>query len=130
MGYTVKKKYKQNLITILIILTIGGLIYYLFSPEESAFFPQCPFHFLTGYDCPGCGSQRAIHHLLHLNIRSAFLSNPLLILFIPFLILGIYLEYFGGKERHPHIRKALYSKRAIYIILIIIIVFWIGRNII
>ncbi|MBB4034666.1 hypothetical protein GGR21_000553 [Dysgonomonas hofstadii] len=108
---------------------MGGILFYLFSPEESGFFPVCPFHYLTGYDCPGCGSQRALHHLSHLHLREAFLSNPLLIIAIPFLISGIYLEYFGGKERHPEIRKALYSKRAVYIILAIIILFWIGRNV-
>jgi len=126
----INKKYKKRIAVIALVLVAGGIVFFLFSPEESRFFPQCPFHYLTGYDCPGCGSQRSLHHLSHLNIKGAFLSNPLLVIAIPFLIFGIYLEYFGGKERHPRIRKALYSKRAVYIILAIIILFWIGRNII
>lgn len=127
---TFRTKYVWRFLVAIFVLISGGIIYYLFSPAESQFFPQCPFHFLTGYDCPGCGSQRAIHNLLHLKIKEAFLSNPLLVVAIPFLIFGIYLEYFGGKERHPKIRKALYSKRAIYVILAIIILFWVGRNLI
>lgn len=114
----------------LAILIGGGLIYFLFSPEESVFFPKCPFHVITGLDCPGCGSQRAIHHLLHLQFKEAFLSNPLLIVAIPYLILGLYIEYFGGKEKYPRMKQLFYSRKAIYIVLIIIIAFWIGRNLI
>ena len=49
-------------------------------PEYSAFIPKCPFRWFTGLDCPACGSQRAIHQLLHLNIKGAFGYNPFLIL--------------------------------------------------
>jgi len=125
------KKTRFIWIPILVIVPVVGLIvYYLFNPGESSFFPQCPFHYLTGWDCPGCGSQRALHHLLHLNIKGAFLSNPLLISAIPYLIICVYLEYFGGKKKHPKIRKALYSKRAVLTIFILIMVFWVVRNLI
>lgn len=123
-------KYITQLFVILIVLSISGLVYYFFSPEESGLFPRCPFHSFTGFECPGCGSQRAIHHLLHFNIYKAFISNPLLIISIPYILVCLWLEYFGGKERYPKIRKALYGKSAVYAVLIIIIVFWIGRNLI
>ena len=126
----IDKKYKQRFTIIVVTLIAGGIIFYLFSPEESKFFPQCPFHYLTGLDCPGCGSQRAVHHLLHLDIKNAFLCNPLLVVAVPYLIFGVYMEYFGGKECLPKTRKALYGKRAACIILVVIILFWIGRNII
>ncbi|MBK5720471.1 DUF2752 domain-containing protein [Dysgonomonas sp. Marseille-P4677] len=125
-----KSKHIQQLLAIVFLLLTGGLFYYLFSPEESDLFPKCVFHSMTGLDCPGCGSQRAIHHLLHLRIKEAFLSNALLILVIPYIILCIYIEYFGGKEKFPKIRKIVFSKTAIWGILIIILLFWIGRNLI
>jgi len=124
------KYYIQRLSGIVVILAIGGIFYYLFSPEESTFFPKCPFHSLTGLDCPGCGSQRAIHHLLHFQLKEAFLSNPLMIMVIPYIVMGIYIEYFGGKEKYPRIRQLLYGKNAAYIALIVIIVFWIVRNLV
>lgn len=125
-----KSKYTRQLLIIAILLLVGGLFYYLFSPEESNLFPKCTFHTMTGFDCPGCGSQRAIHHLLHLRVKEAFFCNPLLLLVIPYIILCIYLEYFGGKKRFPKLRRTIYSKTAIWGILIIILLFWIGRNLV
>ena len=125
-----KYTYIRPLLGIAILLIAGGIIYYLFSPEESSLFPQCPFHAVTGLDCPGCGSQRAVHHLLHLQIKEAFSSNPLLIIAIPYILICIYMEYFGGKEKYPYIRQSLYSRTAIYTVLLTIILFWIGRNLV
>lgn len=125
-----RSRYIPQLLVIVFLLLVGSLLYYIFSPEESDFFPKCTFHTLTGLDCPGCGSQRAIHHLLHLRIKEAFLSNPLLMLVIPYIILCLYMEYFGGKERFSKIRKVIYSKYAIWGILTIILLFWIIRNIV
>lgn len=122
-------KYLTRVIVISCLLVFAAIIYFVFSPAESTYFPQCPFHRITGFDCPGCGSQRAIHHLLHLRLKDAFVSNPLLILAIPYLIVGIYFEYFGGKEKFPNARKAFFGKRAIILVLILIVLFWIGRNI-
>lgn len=113
------------------LITIAVIIYFLFSPEESgSFFPPCPFHYVTGLDCPGCGSQRAIHHLLHLDFKMAFMRNPLLVMALPYILLGIYLEYFGGKERHPKLREILFGRNASIAIFVIVIVYWIGRNVI
>ncbi len=125
-----EKKYILRLVIIMILIIIGGVFYYLFSPAENDFFPQCTFHKMTGLDCPGCGSQRAIHHLLHLRIKESFFSNPLLVIAIPYVLLCLYLEYFGGKESFPRLRKALYSKISVWGILIVILLFWIIRNLV
>ncbi len=34
--------------------------------------PRCLFKLITGYECPGCGSQRAFHSLLHGDIAAAW----------------------------------------------------------
>lgn len=112
------------------MLLIVGVIYYLFNPAESGLFPPCPFHSITGLECPGCGSQRTFHYLLHFQLKDAFFTNPLLVIAIPYIITGIYVEYFGGKEKYPRVRKILYGKNAIVFVLIVIILFWIGRNLV
>ncbi|MCB0770314.1 MAG: DUF2752 domain-containing protein [Flavobacteriales bacterium] len=66
----------------------GVLLYlvhlYLHDPEHGGFL-SCPFRLLTGLLCPGCGSQRAVHDLLHLRLEDAFRHNGLLVASIPLL---------------------------------------------
>lgn len=60
--------------------------------------PPCPFHALTGYYCPGCGSTRALYSLLHGDAAHAMAMNPLLVLAIP-LILLMALHIAGWRPR-------------------------------
>lgn len=41
--------------------------------------PPCAFKALTGVPCPTCGSTRAIVHLSHGDVASAFFMNPLVL---------------------------------------------------
>lgn len=45
-------------------------------PTEGLGIP-CPFRTVTGLLCPGCGSGRALHHLLHGEVGLALAHNPL-----------------------------------------------------
>lgn len=65
------------------------VVFYYFDPSDHAasrYFPPCMFHAVTHLNCPGCGSQRAIHYLLHGRIAQALAMNALLVISIPFLI--------------------------------------------
>jgi len=64
---------------------MGGVLVllYLFHPAQTAIFPPCLIHSATGYYCPGCGSLRAIHNLLHGNVGAAISLNPLMVVSIP-----------------------------------------------
>ena len=70
-----------------IVLTAAIFLYSAFDPADSVFWPKCPFYLLTGLECPGCGSQRAIHSLLNGDPVSAMHYNLLLVLAIPYLLL-------------------------------------------
>lgn len=71
---------------------------YFFSPSEGGIFPPCPTHYLTGLYCPGCGTLRALHALVHLDFAEAFSQNALMVIFIPILpIMILYPEKFSGK---------------------------------
>ncbi len=124
-------KHKKYLLISVVALFAATALFILFyiDPNVYPLFPRCPFLVATGLECPGCGSQRAMHQLLHLNIGGAFNQNPLLVVYLPYVVLGLYLEYFGGNKRMPRVRKTLYGKRAAIVILISIILFWIARNI-
>jgi hypothetical protein len=60
-------------------------VLYALNPSVSRLFPPCPLHSLTGLYCPGCGSLRATHLLLHGNFTGAFDMNPLMVLSLPIL---------------------------------------------
>lgn len=62
-----------------------GLLYF-FNPLTAGFFPPCLFHRLTGLECIGCGSTRAVHALVHGEVVQAFWLNPLVISALPLLI--------------------------------------------
>lgn len=107
------------------------LLYGFFDPEKSILFPKCIFHAITGLKCPGCGTQRAIHQLLHGNFAAAMHCNALAVLSVPYIALGIFLgtrnisnPFLASVKRH------LYSGNAVYVALSVIAAFWILRNII
>lgn len=81
---------------------------------------------LTGYQCPGCGSQRAIHALLHGNIVDAFKFNAGFI--IGLLVIAIYLFAEMFKTHFNRFYRILNSPTAIYSILAAIIAWWVLRN--
>jgi hypothetical protein len=55
-------------------------VLFFFDPETSSFYPPCLFRTFLGTQCPGCGSLRAAHQLLHGNFAEAWaLNKPLLI---------------------------------------------------
>ena len=43
----------------------------------AALLPACPWHAWTGWPCPGCGTTRALTHLLHADPLGALRFNPL-----------------------------------------------------
>ena len=57
-----------------------------FDPNAAgSILPPCPFLALTGWLCPGCGSTRALHALLHGDLVRALAMNPLLVIASPLL---------------------------------------------
>jgi hypothetical protein len=73
----------------LVLLTLGAIamaaILFAFNPALGLFYPACTFYQTTGLLCPGCGSLRAMHQLLHGHLREALHLNVLLIFSLPLI---------------------------------------------
>jgi hypothetical protein len=110
----------------LFILLVAILLYGLANPANVPF-PKCPFRSLTGLLCPGCGSQRGIHQLLHGHFAEAFKLNALLIPSILYGLSGAVINLFIPKH-WPMVREKYYGTNAAYIALTIILIYWFGRN--
>ncbi|MBF0457279.1 MAG: DUF2752 domain-containing protein [Nitrospirae bacterium] len=105
------------------ILIVAAAVVYIYDPSLNEFYPECLFHKLTGLYCPGCGSTRAMHQLLHGHIAAAFKLNPLTVTALPFLIFGMLAETgVLTSQKRP-------SPRYIKILIAAVVLFWILRNI-
>ncbi|MBN2019074.1 MAG: DUF2752 domain-containing protein [Sedimentisphaerales bacterium] len=83
------KAEKRYFLTGFLAVTLG-LIYW-FDPAETHIFPSCQFYTLTGLYCPGCGTMRAFHQLLHGSLTGALSMNPLMVIALPVVLL-LYLR--------------------------------------
>ena len=54
-----------------------GVVVHLHDPTQPGNYPTCPFLWLTGWACPGCGTLRASHELTEGNVVGALAYNPL-----------------------------------------------------
>jgi len=122
-----KKVLKISLVVMLSFFFI--IFYYFFNPLQESFFPKCIIKSCTGFYCTGCGSQRAIHQLLHLNILKALQYNAFLTLTFPFLLVLVYnLIYnfiFDTKKRI----MILYNNTFVISFFSLMLLFTILRNI-
>ena len=66
-----------------VCIVVAGL--YFLSPYDSGVYAPCPFNALTDLHCPGCGTLRGLHELLHGRIGSAIGLNLLMVLSLPFM---------------------------------------------
>ena len=106
----------------------GVTVLRIFDPATSGVFPPCPVHYLTGWYCPGCGSLRAVHQLLHGNLSAAWAMNPLTVVLLPFLTYGliawVVAETYGKQLPQPFLPATWIRALGVAIIL-----FGIARNI-
>jgi hypothetical protein len=81
---------KNRLLSLIFVAFAGAVVMLrVLDPATSGIFPPCPVRYWTGWYCPGCGSLRAIHQLLHGNLRAAWALNPLTMVLLPFLTYGL-----------------------------------------
>jgi hypothetical protein len=111
---------------LLVTAALALLLIYFFFDARKGGFPECPFHLLTGWFCPGCGSQRALSSLLHGKVFEATHNNILMVLFLPLLLYSAFIEvrYAGSRKM-----KLWYSPVFVKVVLVIVICFWVIRNI-
>lgn len=120
---------RRPLIILLVaaLLLVLGLVYYALDPSSSTLFPRCTFLSLTSYKCPGCGSQRAVHALLHGDLAAAFRYNALLLIAIPWIALCLFAE--SRRTCNPRLYARLNAPLLIWLFLAMVLIWWLLRNI-
>lgn len=98
---------------------------YIFDPVGGAFpYPRCWIKLLTGYDCPGCGSARALHALVHGHVAEAWAYNPAVFFVAALIVLVLMAE----SNRFPRLRRVLLSPAAAVTIIAAAAVWTVFRN--
>ena len=118
---------RSTVIAIWSVLLAGAAYLFVFEPGKTGLFPVCLFRFLTGYQCPGCGSTRAMHQLLHGHVVAAFELNPFFLLAMPFLLYAL-VRYSVVVMRGGVSRQNTLPAPYIYALFVVVLSFWIFRN--
>ena len=118
---------RSTVIAIWSALLAGAAYLFMFEPGKTGLFPVCLFRLLTGFQCPGCGSTRALHQLLHGHVVAAFMLNPFFLLAIPFLLYWL-VRYSVVVMRGGVPRQNTLPAPYIYALFFVVLSFWIFRN--
>lgn len=106
----------------------GAAVLFSVDPSEPGHYPTCPFLALTGAYCPGCGSLRAGHALLHGDPVGALQRNPLLLAAVVALAVAWVcwgLRLLGRDAPHPTRIPAAW----IWALLAGVVSYWVLRNV-
>lgn len=118
---------RSGVVLVWLIIVAGSVCLFVLEPGKSTLLPVCPFRLLTGFTCPGCGSTRGMHQLLHGNFAAAFEFNPLLLLALPFLVFALLRYSYQVLSGQPIKHNSL-APKYIYTIFGVVLFFWIFRN--
>jgi hypothetical protein len=95
-------------------------------PSTSGGFLSCPFHAVTGLDCPGCGTTRGMHDLLHGDVAAALDHNLLLLVAVP-LAAATYVAWVRRSWTGGGTRLVL-SRGVLVAVVVLGVTFWVVRN--
>ena len=126
---------KKTIIYIIpVIIIMAGIFYYLADPQKSIFMPKCPLKMLTGWQCPSCGAQRAVHAFLHGNFCEAISYNFFFIIAIPFFLLTVYSVLMRKRNKPSNTTIKLYdfttNRYTLLAYIVVFFLWWIIRNLI
>ena len=94
---TPKHRKHIGILTAAVLLALAA-VYFFFDPNTEGVFPKCAFYVLTGWKCPGCGSQRALHALLHGDITGAFHMNMWIPVAATYIVLVMIALFFSNRN--------------------------------
>ena len=112
----------------LLVLVVVAYLLAQNGPGGLPWLPGCAFHHYTGLNCPGCGMTRATYAALHGRIGAAFRFNPVGMVLLPLVMVGIGIEILGWVRGKPLPFRVKTGKAGAWAIVWIVVGFWIFRN--
>lgn len=114
--------------TILAIAAAAALlaVYYTVDPAAQRWMPVCVLRQATGLSCPGCGTQRAVHALLHGDIAAAWGFNALFVAILPVVAYLAWVE--TQRRRRPGLYMRVYGKWTAVAAIVVLAAWMLLRN--
>lgn len=114
----------RTILTLAIVTVVT--LYGVADPATTVWMPKCIFHELTGWRCPGCGSQRLLHALLHGRLAEAWHYNAFIIIFIP--VIGALVWVDAMRLKRPSLYAAVYRPWLFVAVAVAIVLWTVLRN--
>jgi hypothetical protein len=124
-------KYRKFIGTAVRIFTVSAVflifVYiYLMDPLAGPDYPHCFTQTMFGFRCIGCGATRAVHSLLHGDIKAALGFNFLAVFLFPAAVVFMLCYIFKGNDAEKFIKI---NTPAAAVLAIIVLVLTVLRNI-
>lgn len=112
-----------------VAIVLLGIIYGNVNPEEANHPLQCPWHLLTGTQCPACGMQRALHAVMHGSFGQAMRYNYFFALSIPYALLAILCSWYNVNHVFDKLKLIVFHRYTLRLYVVLYVSWWILRNI-
>lgn len=128
----VSKNFRLIKRTVMLVILLGfivlAVLLYIFSPLDGVF-PPCPFNYLTGLYCPGCGSLRSMHSIFHGQFINAIDYNILVVFLLLIFAYIFFTELDFTIKGRPILKRIYFNKTFTISLIAVIVLFTILRNI-
>lgn len=111
-----------------LIVFLVCVLYYFVNPSIDSFPVQCVWHLLTGTSCPSCGTQRALHALMHGHFAQAFTYNYFFVISVPYFIMVVLVTWYNFNHVFDRIRKIVFHRITLVVYIVLYFLWWILRN--
>ena len=97
------------------------------APGITRYVPPCPVHSMTGLDCPGCGTTRAVLALTRGDVAAAFGHNVFMVASLPLLAV-VWVCWYRASRRGDDLAAVLRSPVPLAIWAGVGVAFAVARN--
>lgn len=111
-----------------VVVILLGVFYYSVNPGSDTFAIRCVWRDLTSTQCPACGLQRALHALLHGDLRSAIGYNYFFILSVPYALLVVLASWYNYGHVFDRLRRFVFCGRTLKAYACLYFGWWVVRN--
>ena len=116
-----------RLFFLVLVLAVLAMLYFG-APGSDSWWLKCPMYQLTGWQCPLCGLQRAVHAFLHGNFLEAWRYNPALWLLLPYVAVWV-LGSFSERVARSRVYAWVISSRVVLAVILLLCIWGVARNV-